>query len=107
MVLCSSGDGVPLKFKKKNGRPPVYQHGLFEHTIDPAYNSLDNTFKHFWTIFRGGLDGSLAVDTKKRILAAWSILSLILTHPTMPEKTFYLCPSRKRELAFGRLNNDS
>jgi hypothetical protein len=24
MVLCSACDGVPLKFKKKNGGPPVY-----------------------------------------------------------------------------------
>jgi hypothetical protein len=26
------------------GGPPVYQHGLFEHSIDPSQNSLDNTF---------------------------------------------------------------
>jgi hypothetical protein len=36
MVLCFSCDGVPLKYKKKNGRasslPP---HGLFENSIDP------------------------------------------------------------------------
>jgi hypothetical protein len=44
MVFCSSCDGVPLKFKKKSGGPPVYQHGLFECSIDPCYNSLDNTF---------------------------------------------------------------
>jgi hypothetical protein len=25
--------------------PPVYQHRLFEHSIDPALISLDNTFK--------------------------------------------------------------
>jgi hypothetical protein len=29
MVLCSSCDGGPLKLKKKNGGPPVYQQGLF------------------------------------------------------------------------------
>jgi hypothetical protein len=27
------------------GGPPVYHHGLFEHSIDTAENSLDNTFK--------------------------------------------------------------
>ncbi len=27
------------------GGPPVYQHGLFEHSIDPCQNSLDSTFK--------------------------------------------------------------
>jgi hypothetical protein len=26
------------------GGPPVYLHGLFEHIINPAKNSLDNTF---------------------------------------------------------------
>jgi hypothetical protein len=25
--------------------PPVYEDGLFELSIDPSYNSLDNTFK--------------------------------------------------------------
>jgi hypothetical protein len=44
MVLCYSCYGGPLKFKKKNGRPPVYQHRLFERIIDPSYNSLKNTF---------------------------------------------------------------
>jgi hypothetical protein len=48
LVLCYSCNGVPLKFKKKNGGPPVYQHGLFEHSIDPTKNSLDNTFKDFF-----------------------------------------------------------
>jgi hypothetical protein len=24
--------------------PPVYEDGLFEHSIDPSLNSLDNTF---------------------------------------------------------------
>ncbi len=36
MVICSFCDGVPLKFKKKTGGPPVYQYGLFEHSIDPC-----------------------------------------------------------------------
>ncbi len=45
MVLCSSCDGVPLKFQKKNGRASSLQHGLFEDSVDPAQNSLDNTFK--------------------------------------------------------------
>ncbi len=27
-------------------RPPVYEDGLFELSIDPSWNSLDNTFKH-------------------------------------------------------------
>jgi hypothetical protein len=31
--------------KRKTGGPPVYQHGLFELSIDPFQNSLDNTFK--------------------------------------------------------------
>jgi hypothetical protein len=26
------------------GVPPVYQHGLFELSIDPCNNSLDNTY---------------------------------------------------------------
>jgi hypothetical protein len=29
----------------KTGRPPVYQHKLFELSIDASQNSLDNTFK--------------------------------------------------------------
>jgi hypothetical protein len=33
MALCSSCGGIPLKFKKKKGGPPVYQHGLFERNI--------------------------------------------------------------------------
>ncbi len=45
MVLCPSCDGVPLKFKRKTGRPPVYQHRLFEHSIDPSQNLPDTTFK--------------------------------------------------------------
>jgi hypothetical protein len=36
LVLCSSCDGVPLKFEKKKSGPPVYQHELFEHSIDPC-----------------------------------------------------------------------
>jgi hypothetical protein len=36
MVFCSSCDGVPLKFKRKTGGPPVYQHRLFELIIDPS-----------------------------------------------------------------------
>jgi hypothetical protein len=39
MVLFSSCDGVPSKFKKKKGqaRPPVWQHRLFElkGTVSP------------------------------------------------------------------------
>jgi hypothetical protein len=31
--------------KRKTFGPPVYQHGLFELSIEPSYNSLDNTFK--------------------------------------------------------------
>jgi hypothetical protein len=45
MVLSSSWDAVPLKFKKKMARPPVYEDGLIELSIDPSYNLLDNTFK--------------------------------------------------------------
>ncbi len=26
--------------------PPVYEDALFELSIDPSYNSLDNSFKH-------------------------------------------------------------
>jgi hypothetical protein len=52
MVLCSSCDGVPLKFKRKTVGPPVYQQGLFEHSIDPGKNSLDNTFKHEFSSYR-------------------------------------------------------
>ncbi len=33
--------------KRKTGGPPVYQHGLFEHSIDPSQNSLDSTFKSY------------------------------------------------------------
>jgi hypothetical protein len=29
-------DGVTLKFKKKNGMPPVSQHGLFVQSTDPS-----------------------------------------------------------------------
>jgi hypothetical protein len=36
MVLCPSCDGVPLKFKKKNGGPPVHQHTLFELSFAPS-----------------------------------------------------------------------
>jgi hypothetical protein len=36
MFLCSSCDGVPGKFKKKNGGPSVYEDGLFELSIDPS-----------------------------------------------------------------------
>ncbi len=38
MVLFSSCDGVPSKFKKKKGqaRPPVWQHRLFELNINPS-----------------------------------------------------------------------
>ncbi len=45
MVLCYVCYGVPLKFKEKTGGPPVYQSGVFELSIDPSWNSLDNTFK--------------------------------------------------------------
>jgi hypothetical protein len=45
MVFCSSCEGVPFKFKKKTGGPPVYQHRLFELAIDPSQNSLDITYK--------------------------------------------------------------
>jgi hypothetical protein len=37
MVFCSSYDGVPLKLKKKNGGPPVYQNRLFELIIGLSY----------------------------------------------------------------------
>jgi hypothetical protein len=33
----------PFKIQKKMGRPPVYQHRLFELIIDPSWNLLDNT----------------------------------------------------------------
>jgi hypothetical protein len=36
MFLCSYCDGVPLKFKRKMGRPPVYHHGLFELLLTPV-----------------------------------------------------------------------
>jgi hypothetical protein len=36
MVLCSSFDGVPLKFKKKNAGPPVHQQGLNELSLDQS-----------------------------------------------------------------------
>jgi hypothetical protein len=45
IVLRSSYDGVPLKFKNKKGSGPVYQVILFEPELDPSKNSLDNTFK--------------------------------------------------------------
>jgi hypothetical protein len=48
MVLCSSCDGVLLKFKKKKGGPLVYQHRLFELSIDPSNNSLDNPLVLFF-----------------------------------------------------------
>jgi hypothetical protein len=32
-------------------------------------------------------------------LAAWNVFSPLPTHLARPEKTFYLCPSQKRELA--------
>ncbi len=39
MVFCSSCDGIPLKFKKKNFRvSPVYEDRLFELSIDPCQN---------------------------------------------------------------------
>jgi hypothetical protein len=31
--------------KRKTGRPPIYQHRLFELVIDPSKNLLNNTFK--------------------------------------------------------------
>jgi hypothetical protein len=45
MVLCSSCDGVPLKFKKKKGKAFSFEDGLFELSINPSKNSLDNTIK--------------------------------------------------------------
>jgi hypothetical protein len=45
MVLCSSCDGVPLKFKKENGQASSFLGRLFELSIDPTQNSLENTFK--------------------------------------------------------------
>jgi hypothetical protein len=36
MVSCSSCDVVPLKFEEKKRRPLVYQHELFEHSVDPC-----------------------------------------------------------------------
>jgi hypothetical protein len=41
-VLCSSRDGVPLKFKKQLGDTLVYQCGLFEPDSTPV--------KSRWTI---------------------------------------------------------
>jgi hypothetical protein len=51
MVLCNSCDGVPLNSKRKTGGPPVYQHGLSGHSIDPDKNSLENTFN--WPLSHG------------------------------------------------------
>jgi hypothetical protein len=46
MVLCSSHDGVPLKFKKKNGRASSLQGRiLFGPNLGPSLNSMDNTFQ--------------------------------------------------------------
>jgi hypothetical protein len=42
MVLCSSCDGVPLKFKKKNGRASSFEDGLIERVLTPL--------KICWTI---------------------------------------------------------
>jgi hypothetical protein len=38
------------------------------------------------------------VDTEKEELAAWRFFSSLPTHLARPEKTFYLCPSKKKEL---------
>jgi hypothetical protein len=38
MFLCSSSDGVPLKFNIKICWPPVYQYRLFEPTLGPSWN---------------------------------------------------------------------
>jgi hypothetical protein len=35
MVFCSSCDGVPLKFKKKNGQASSLPARIIEHSIDP------------------------------------------------------------------------
>jgi hypothetical protein len=43
MVLCSSCDVVPLKFKKKNGQASSLP-GLIELNIHHSQNLLDNTF---------------------------------------------------------------
>ncbi len=46
MVFCSSCDGVPLKFKKKNRRVFSLPARIFSSIcLDPSLNSLDNTFK--------------------------------------------------------------
>jgi hypothetical protein len=36
---------VPLSnSRRKTGRLPVYRHGLFELSVDPSYDLLDNIF---------------------------------------------------------------
>jgi hypothetical protein len=45
-----------------------------------------------------GPGGVFIVDTKKRSWAAWSFYSTPPDTPDKPEKTFYLCPSKKRKL---------
>ncbi len=45
MVLYSSYDGVPLKFKKEKGRASSLPAGIIWAYYDPSWNSLDNTFK--------------------------------------------------------------
>jgi hypothetical protein len=35
MVLCDFYGGVPLNARRKLGKPPVQQHGLFELIIAP------------------------------------------------------------------------
>jgi hypothetical protein len=42
MVLCSSCDGVPLTFKKKNGQASSFEDGLIERILTPL--------KICWTI---------------------------------------------------------
>jgi hypothetical protein len=46
MVSCSAHDGVPLKFKKKNGRASsLPRRILFGPNLGPSLNSLNNTFQ--------------------------------------------------------------
>jgi hypothetical protein len=40
--------------------PPVYEDELFELSIDPSYNSLDNTFKG--TVSRDFLDSIFFIN---------------------------------------------
>ncbi len=45
MVLCSSREKVPLKFKKKLARPPDYYSGSNSLVSPLSSNGPDNTFK--------------------------------------------------------------